>query len=70
MSRDADGTLWFTDHRYGMFTDPTWTPFRASLPANADPTDLRRGRRPGSDESRQLDMTAELAKGWSLLSGG
>lgn len=59
-----DGVLWFRDHRYGMFSDPTWTPFQSVLPADALPTDLRREGRP-----KDLDPAAEWAAGWALVWG-
>ena len=67
VAREADGTLWLDDHRYGMFTDPSWTPFRATLPPEA-PTDALQLRDPGRGDV-QLDPAAELRAGWSLVVG-
>ena len=64
VTAQADGTLWFRDHRYGMFTDPTWTPFQTVLPATAPAEALERGGRP-----RDLDPAAEWAAGWALVRG-
>jgi len=67
VDREADGTLWLYDHRYGMFTDPSWTPFRAMLPPSA-PVDALQLRDPGSG-GVQIDPAAELRAGWALVVG-
>ena len=68
VTEDDDGALWFWDHRYGMYTDPSWTPFRATLPADASPEDLQL-RQPDSG-GNELDPLAELRAGWRLVTGG
>ncbi|MFT5680340.1 MAG: inner membrane protein [Myxococcota bacterium] len=67
VEREDDGALWFYDHRYGMFTDPSWTPFRAMLPAEA-PVYALLLKDPGSG-GVQLDPAAELRAGWALVVG-
>lgn len=64
VTEHSSGDLWFQDHRYGMFSDPTWTPFRVVLPAGAPPDGLRRGGEP-----RDIDPSAEWAAGWALVTG-
>ncbi len=64
VTAQPDGALWFRDHRYGMFSDPTQTPFQMVLPAGAPAEALQRGGRPSD-----LDPAAEWAAGWALVRG-
>ena len=66
VSREDDGTLWFEDHRYGMYTDPSWTLFRAVLPVGGSEESLIL-RQPGSDTA--LDPAEEIRAGWRLMTG-
>lgn len=63
-AEERDGELWILDQRYGLYDDPTWTPFRARLPAGApvEALELDRGR-------GGMDGRAELAAGWALMWG-
>ena len=63
-----DGTLRFRDHRYGMYSDPTHTPFQTLLDAEAEPWDLQM-RHPRNMPSQRVDPVAELAAGWALVTG-
>lgn len=63
-SEEREDGVWLNDQRYGLFADPTWTPFRARLPHGARPEELELAQDRGG-----LDTSAELAAGWALLSG-
>ena len=63
--QEVDGDLWILDQRYGMFADPTWTPFRARLPAGAPVEGLELGERGGAG----IDGGAEWQAGLRLMFG-
>lgn len=66
VTEQADGSMLFRDHRYGMLRDPTQTPFQSWLPADAAPADIQQSHRPRSND---FDPGAELAYGWGLVFG-
>lgn len=63
-----DGTIRFTDHRYGMYSDPLLSPFRTSVPPGAEPWELRM-QSPRDTPGPRLDPVGEIRAGWALVSG-
>jgi inner membrane protein len=63
-----DGTIRFTDHRYGMYSDPLYSPFQTVLPADAEPWDLQM-RHPRNTPENRVDPKGEVAAGWALVTG-
>lgn len=60
------------DQRYGMYSDPTWTPFRARAVVDAAGrvVEVRMAERGGGGGTNgQIDPGAEWAAGWRLLTG-
>ena len=62
-----DGTLVFSDHRYGLYLDPTYSFFRAELLPDAAPSELslihpRRSR-------SGINFKQELRAGFQLVTG-
>jgi len=63
-----NGDIRFTDHRYGMYSDPLHSPFRTILPAEAESWDLQM-RHPRNTPDARVDPAAEAAAGWALVTG-
>ena len=63
-----DGSILFSDHRYGRFTDSTSSVFQFYLPVDGSAEDLT--RRPRSQrKGSKMDIGAELRAGWSWVTG-
>ena len=68
VQRLTDGTLVFSDHRYGLYLDPTYSFFRAELQPDAAPSELSlvhpRRSRSGINFKQELKAGFELVMGF------
>lgn len=63
-----DGTIRFIDHRYGMYSDPTYSPFQTVLDPGVEPWQLEM-RHPRNTPEQRADPSGEIAAAWALVTG-
>lgn len=65
---EPEGGIAFIDHRYGFFTRPDQSMFRAFLPPENTPDEILL-RHPRQAGRKSIDMKSEFLRGWEIVMG-